>query len=115
MADTIASPADWRDIKQVAAARPAFTQRRLRHLIDRAHPHYNASGDLIPGNGLAEAIAKVSSRPDRRFGIVLIDLVAFDRWIESQRLKTTTVVEPTLPLARTRTPRGTFAQADAAA
>ena len=87
MDDAVAPPsADWRDIRQVAAERPAFTPRRIRHLIDGAQPRYNARGEMQPGNGLAPAIAKVGARPDGKFGVVLIDLKAFDRWVDRQRL-----------------------------
>jgi hypothetical protein len=84
---TAAPSAAWVDINQLAEARPAFPKRRIRHLIDGAQPRYNARGEMQPGNGLAPAIAKVGARPDGKFGVVLIDLNAFDRWVDQQRLE----------------------------
>lgn len=87
MNEKSASTAEWRDIRQLSAERPAFPPRRIRHLIDGAHPKYDAKGNLQPGNGLARAIAKVGARPDGKFGVVLIDLHEFDRWVDQQRLE----------------------------
>ena len=95
MADT-APTADWVDIQTLADRRPAFTPRRIRHLIDGAKPHYNAKGEMLPGNGLASAIAKVGARQDGKFGVVLIDLNAFDQWVDAQRLEPLRV-RPRLP------------------
>ena len=87
MESATATSAAWVDINQLAAARPAFPKRRIRHLIDGAHPKYDAKGNLQPGNGLASAIAKVGARQDGKFGVVLIDLNAFDQWVDAQRLE----------------------------
>jgi len=96
MDTTTAPSAAWVDINQLAELRPAFPKRRIRHLIDGAHPRYDAKGQMQPGNGLASAIAKVGARQDGKFGVVLIDLNAFDRWVDTQRLEPLRV-RPRLP------------------
>lgn len=52
----------------------------LRHLLFRSRPHYSASGEKIPGNGLVEAGAIV--RLGRR---VMISAPEFRAWTLSQR------------------------------
>ena len=51
----------------------------MRHLIFQAEPRYASNGDVIPGNGLATAIIRIGRK-------VLIDLDAFEAWIETQRM-----------------------------
>lgn len=57
-----------------------LTQSSLRHLIFNSRPRYSASGDVIGGNGLAEAGAII--RLGRK---VLIDSAKFREWTLSQR------------------------------
>jgi hypothetical protein len=59
-----------------------FTASSVRHLIFMAQKRINSCGDVIPGNGLAEAGAIL--RIGRR---VLIDLDAFDAWLETCRCR----------------------------
>lgn len=66
-------------VAQVAATYPVFTQAALRDLIFKAADRFNSKGDRIPGNGLAEAGA--IKRIGRK---VLIDLDAFEAWIDSR-------------------------------
>jgi len=66
-------------VAQVAAAYPVFTQAALRDLIFKAADRFNSRGDRIPGNGLAEAGAIL--RVGRK---VLIDLDAFEAWLDSR-------------------------------
>lgn len=66
-------------IEQAAAAYPAFSQLALRDLIFKAADRFNARGDLIHGNGLAEAGAII--RIGRK---VLIDLDKFEAWLDSK-------------------------------
>jgi len=67
-------------IEQAAKVRPAFTPAALRDLKFRAFPRKNSRGELISGNGTGAA--GVWLQVGRK---VLIDLDAFDRWIESHR------------------------------
>jgi hypothetical protein len=55
-----------------------FTAAALQMLIHRRHPHFNARGELVPGNGLAGAI----SQPGGKGGKILIDELAFAAWLE---------------------------------
>jgi len=73
------SPRDLFSVAQFAQRRPAWSQSALRYLILCAEDRIGASGERIPGNGLAEAAAIV--RVGRR---VLIDEAAFFRWIARQ-------------------------------
>lgn len=66
-------------VAQVAGAYPVFSQAALRDLIFKAEDRFNSRGDRIPGNGLAEAGAII--RIGRK---VLIDLDAFEAWIDSR-------------------------------
>lgn len=66
-------------VAQTAAAYPVFSQAALRDLIFKAADRFNSKGDRIPGNGLAEAGAII--RIGRN---VLIDLDAFEAWIDSR-------------------------------
>jgi len=66
-------------VAQTAAAYPAFTQAALRDLIFKASDRHNSRGDRIPGNGLSEAGAII--RLGRK---VLIDLDAFESWLDSR-------------------------------
>ncbi|MEM6550234.1 MAG: hypothetical protein AAF713_21200 [Pseudomonadota bacterium] len=54
------------------------TERYLRHLIFNAEDRYGSRGTIVPGNGLAPAIIRIGRK-------VLIDLDAFDAWIDGQR------------------------------
>jgi hypothetical protein len=54
------------------------TESFLRHVIFDAKDRVGSGGTVIPGNGLAGAIIRVGRR-------VLIDLDAFDCWVESHR------------------------------
>ncbi len=68
-------------INQASELRPAFTPAALRDLKFKSANRFNSRGETISGNGSAE------------FGVwiaigrkVLVDLVAFDRWIASHKV-----------------------------
>jgi hypothetical protein len=67
-------------VAQASNEYPAFSQAALRDLIFKSEDRFNSRGDRIPGNGLGEAGAIV--RIGRK---VLIDLDAFDAWIDSHK------------------------------
>lgn len=52
--------------------------RYLRHLIFYAEDQVSSGGTVIPGNGLASAIIRIGRK-------VLIDLDAFDAWVDRHR------------------------------
>ncbi|MBK6278513.1 MAG: hypothetical protein IPF57_10500 [Gammaproteobacteria bacterium] len=66
-------------VAQAAAAYPAFSHAALRDLIFKSEDRFNSRGDRIKGNGLADAGAII--RIGRK---VLIDLDAFDAWLDSR-------------------------------
>ncbi len=71
-------------VKQVAnnpAYGSVFSESAMRHLIFNSKARFNSRGEKIPGNGLCEAGAIL--RVGRK---VLVDLDAFDQWIEEQRV-----------------------------
>ncbi len=80
---TMAKPAAVRfaTINQAAELRPAFTSAALRDLKFKARDRKNSRGETIKGNGTGPAGVWVQIGAK-----VLIDLSAFDRWIESHRL-----------------------------
>lgn len=55
-----------------------LSESALRHLIFNAQKRVNSKGELIAGNGLDVAIIRIGRK-------VLIDLDAFDAWVESKR------------------------------
>ena len=55
-----------------------FTEPALRHLIFNAQGRVNSKGEVIPGNGLSQAIIRVGRR-------VYIDLDRFDGWVDAHR------------------------------
>lgn len=55
-----------------------FSEAALRHLIFNSEDRLTASGEIIPGNGLACAVLRLGRR-------VLLDLDEFDRWIDTHR------------------------------
>lgn len=55
-----------------------FSQAALRHLIFKAEPRVVSQGKIISGNGLNRAIIRIGRR-------VLIDLDAFDAWLDGHR------------------------------
>jgi hypothetical protein len=67
-------------IEQAAQRRPAFTPPALRDIRFKSADRINSRGEIIKGNGSAAAGVWVSI--GRK---VLIDLDAFDRWIESHK------------------------------
>lgn len=67
-------------IPQAAQLRPAFTSPSLRDLKFKSADRFNSRGDSIPGNGTAAAGVWV--QVGRK---VLVDLDAFDRWLESRK------------------------------
>jgi hypothetical protein len=69
-------------INQAAELRPAFTSASLRDLKFKAHDRTNSRGDVIKGNGTGPAGVWVQIGAK-----VLIDLEAFDVWIESHKVK----------------------------
>ncbi|NQV59372.1 MAG: hypothetical protein HQ502_06875 [Alphaproteobacteria bacterium] len=52
----------------------------LRHLIFNSQERLNSKGDVIPGNGLNKAIVRIGRK-------VLIDIDAFDAWLETHRCR----------------------------
>jgi hypothetical protein len=69
----------WLTIKQFAAEHPGFTEPAIRALYQRIHPHFNSRGEWVEGNGLAGAFCQ----PGGRNGRILIDEIAFERWLET--------------------------------
>lgn len=67
-------------IEQAPAMYPAFTSAALRDLKFRAHDRTNSRGETIKGNGTGPA--GVWIQIGRK---VLIDLDAFEAWIDSHR------------------------------
>jgi hypothetical protein len=57
------------------------TESFLRHAIFNAEDRIGSGGAVIQGNGLSDAIIRVGRK-------VLIDLNAFDAWVESHRCST---------------------------
>lgn len=68
-------------INQAAELRPAFTPASFRDLKFKAHDRKNSRGETIKGNGTGAAGVWVQIGAK-----VLVDLQAFDRWIESHRM-----------------------------
>ncbi|MDP2822729.1 MAG: hypothetical protein Q8O52_08630 [Sulfuritalea sp.] len=82
MAAPMAAPvAGYVTIKQAAELRPAFTPAAFRDLKFKAHDRKNSRGDTIKGNGTGPAGVWVQIGAK-----VLLDLCAFDRWIESHKV-----------------------------
>ena len=77
---TATSPARFATIPQAAQLRPAFTAASFRDLKFKSADRFNSRGDSIPGNGTAAAGVWV--QVGRK---VLVDLDAFDRWLESHK------------------------------
>jgi hypothetical protein len=69
-------------INQAAELRPAFSPAALRDLKFKAHDRKNSRGDVIKGNGTGPAGVWVQIGAK-----VLVDLEAFDHWIESHRVR----------------------------
>lgn len=67
-------------IGECAAVRP-FSAPSLRDLKFKAHDRKNSRGETIKGNGTGPAGVWVQIGAK-----VLVDLDAFDRWIESHRM-----------------------------
>lgn len=86
MPDTIveSTPRALRTVEQFCDAFPFKTQAGLRSEILNSADRVNSRGERIPGNGLAEAGAIVRVR--RR---VLVDPVAYFRWIADQNKRAT--------------------------
>lgn len=73
----------WRTVRQIAQRLDGtFTEAAIRGQINRAEPHYDCRGELVPGNGLAPYIA----RPTGKGGRVLIDDDGYDVWLGGGRL-----------------------------
>lgn len=68
-------------INQAAELRPAFTPAAFRDLKFKAHDRKNSRGETIKGNGTGPAGVWVQIGAK-----VLVDLQAFDCWIESHRV-----------------------------
>lgn len=75
------SPDPYLTIAQCASVRP-FTTGALRDLKFKAHDRKNSRGEVIKGNGTGPAGVWIQIGTK-----VLIDLEAFDAWIDSHRLK----------------------------
>ena len=69
-------------IKQAADLRPAFTEAAFRDIRFKAFDRRNSRSEVIKGNGSGEFGCWIAVG-----GKVLLDLQAFDRWIESQRME----------------------------
>ncbi len=67
-------------VEQTAQLRPAFTPPALRDIRFKSADRINSRGEVIKGNRSAEFGVWVSI--GRK---VLVDLEAFDRWIESHK------------------------------
>ena len=80
---TMATPAAVRyaTINQAAELRPVFTPAAFRDIRFKANDRKNSRGETIKGNGTGPAGVWVQIGAK-----VLIDLDAFDRWIESHKL-----------------------------
>lgn len=78
---TVAPVASYVTIKQAAHLRPAFTPAAFRDLKFKAHDRKNSRGELIKGNGTGPAGVWVQLGAK-----VLVDLGAFDRWVESHKV-----------------------------
>ncbi|MBK9021915.1 MAG: hypothetical protein IPL72_18795 [Sulfuritalea sp.] len=68
-------------INQAAELRPAFTPAAFRDLKFKAHDRKNSRGETIKGNGTGPAGVWVQIGAK-----VLVDLYAFDRWIDAHRM-----------------------------
>ena len=79
MAEQIAA-VRYATINQVAKIRP-FSPAALRDLKFKAHDRKNSRGEVIKGNGTGPAGVWIQVGAK-----VLIDLDAFDRWIESHKV-----------------------------
>ena len=66
-----------RDISKRPGYGP-FTPGVVRHLIFNAEDRVGSGGAVVPGNGLGPAIIRIGRK-------ILIDLDAFDDWVESHR------------------------------
>lgn len=69
-------------INQAAELRSAFSPAAFRDLKFRAHNRKNSRGETIKGNGTGPAGVWVQIGAK-----VLVDLSAFDRWIESHKVR----------------------------
>ncbi len=67
-------------IKQAAIVRPVFTEAAFRDIRFKAFDRKNSRGEVIKGNGSGEFGCWIEVG-----GKVLVDLPAFDRWLESHR------------------------------
>lgn len=65
-------------IEQAAKLRPAFTTAALRDIRFKAADRLNSRGEIIKGNGSVDAWVTIGRK-------VLLDLDAFDKWIESHK------------------------------
>lgn len=74
------APARFATIKQAAQLRPAFTEPAFRDIRFKAFDRKNSRGNVIKGNGSGEAGCWIEVG-----GKILLDLEAFDRWLESHR------------------------------
>lgn len=79
-ATVVSAPRDLFSVAQFSERRPAWTKPALRNLILNSVDRVNSRGEIIAGNGLAEAGAIV--RLGRR---VLIDEGAFFQWLAKQQ------------------------------
>ena len=57
-----------------------LSKNMLRHYVYQSEDRFAANGSITPGNGLKKAIVKIGRK-------VLIDIEAFDEWIEAHRLE----------------------------
>jgi len=79
---TMAAPvARYVTIKQATELRPAFSSAALRDLKFKAFDRKSSAGDIIEGNGTGPAGVWIQINAK-----VLLDLDAFDRWIESHKV-----------------------------
>jgi hypothetical protein len=69
-------------IKQASQVRPMYTEAAFRDLKFKAHDRKNSRGETIKGNGTGPAGVWVQIGAK-----VLVDLFAFDAWLESHRVR----------------------------
>lgn len=72
-----------REMANMPEYRHAFTPASIRHYVFESKPRKDSRGRPLPTNGLDEAGAII--RVGRK---VLIDLDAFDAWVQSHKART---------------------------
>ncbi len=68
----------WCTIKQFVSRHPEYTGPAIRALWQKTRQHFNHRGEWVAGNGLADAFCQ----PGGKHGKLMIDEIAFARWLE---------------------------------